>query len=171
MNIAKSFWGHHVNVYYVMAIPQICDTCIAKNRSKSEILYLCLNIPKNWVRRITKHDTACEQALSGTLVAGWENECPTQACSRLNIILLSQNRLQVSLFEQRGGGGGRHLNTSFLPSIEILTMNYFAPAVVFYLQKGIFYQIWTIFHPQGLGIWPRNCEKIQMPHLGCCKWK
>lgn len=105
MNIAKSFWGHHVNVYYVMAIPQICDTCIAKNRSKSEILYLCLNIPKNWVRRITKHDTACEQALSGTLVAGWENECPTQACSRLNIILLSQNRLQVSLFEQRGGGG------------------------------------------------------------------
>ena len=107
--IAKSFWGHHVNVYYVMAIPQICDTCIAKNRSKSEILYLCLNIPKNWVRRITKHDTACEQALSGTLVAGRENECPTRACSRLNIILLSQNRLQmiiqVSLFEQRGGAG------------------------------------------------------------------
>ena len=119
--IAKSFWGHHVNVYYVMAIPQICDTCIAKNRSEWEILYLCLNIPKNWVRRITKHDTACEQALPGTLVAGQENERPTRACSRLNIRLLSQNRLQmiiqVSLFEQRGGGGQafeRHLNTSFL---------------------------------------------------------
>lgn len=162
-----------------MALPQICDPCIAKNRSKSEILYLCLNIPKNWVRRITKHDTACEQALPGTLVAGRENERPTRACSRLNIILLSQHRLQmiiqVSLFEQRGGGGGQafvqHLNTSFLPSIEILTINYFAPAVVFYLWKGIFYQIWTIFQPRGLGIWPRNCKKIQMPHLGRWKWK
>ena len=153
-----------------MALAQICDTCIAKNRSKSEILYLCLNISKNWVRRISKHDTALEQAFPGTLVAGRENECPLRACSRLNIILLSQNSLQMiilgSLFEQRGGRGGgggqafvRHLNTSFLRSMEILAINYFVPAVVFYLQKGIFYQIWTIFQSRGLGIWARNCKK------------
>ena len=64
--------------------------------------------------------------------------------------------IQVSLFEQRGGGGGgggqafvQHLNTSFLPSIEILTMNYFAPAVVFYLQKGYFTKFELFSSPEG----------------------
>ena len=168
-----------------MALAQICGTCIAKDRSKSEILYLCLNIPKNWGRRIpkhdterdTKHDTALEQAFRGTLVAGRENEYPPRACSRLNIILLSQNRLQMiiqgSLFEQRGGS--RHLcgigTLSFSPLWRFWPLIILSQLWFFNLQKGIFYQIWTIFQSWGLGIWPRNCKKIQMPHLGCCKWK
>ena len=61
------------------------------------------------------------------------------------------------------------MNTSFRPSIEILTMNYFAPAVVFYLQKGIFYQIELFSSPEGWEFDQEIAKKIQMPHLGCCK--
>lgn len=46
------------------------------------------------------------------------------------------------MFEQRGGQAfARHLDTSFLPFMEILTINYFSQLQFFYLQKGIFDQI------------------------------
>ena len=57
----------------------------------------------------------------------------------------------MSMFEQRGGEAfARHLNTSFLPSMEILTINYFVLTAVFFIsRKGYFIKSELFSSPEG----------------------